>query len=286
MEFKKIAVLGGAGTMGIGIVQVCAQAGIQVLLFETSKEIANKGKVKLDKTLQKLVEKGKMSDTDKQATLDRVVLCDNYQDMVDVDMVIEAIFENLQLKQDIFGQLDKICKPETILATNTSSLSVTEIASATQRPEKFIGLHFFNPVPLMKLVELVMGLSTSEETYQAAYDFCKQIGKKSIKAKDTPGFLVNYLQIPLLNIAVKALEEGLASAEDIDAACVYGMNHPMGPLALLDMLGLDTAVHVFNYMYEGTNDERFWPRHLHKQMVQAGHYGRKSGKGFYTYKKD
>lgn len=286
MKFSKIAVLGGAGTMGIGIVQVAAQAGIQVLLFETSKEVGTKGKAKLDKTLQKLVDKGKMADNNKQAIMDRVVICDNYQDMVDVDMVIEAIFENLELKRQIFSQLDDICKPETIFATNTSSLSVTEIAAATRRPDRFIGLHFFNPVPLMKLVEIVMGLSTSEETYQAAYQFCEQIGKKSIKAKDTPGFLVNYLQIPLINTAVMALENGLASAEDIDAACVYGMNHPMGPLALLDMLGLDTAVHVFNYMYEGTHDERFWPRHLHKQMVQAGHYGRKSGQGFYKYDKE
>jgi 3-hydroxybutyryl-CoA dehydrogenase len=285
MKFEKIAVVGGAGTMGNGIVQTAAQAGIQVLLVEANMDVANKGKAKLDKTLQKVVDKGKLAATDKQAILDRVTPCDDYQLLADVDMVVEAIFENIQLKKDIFAKIDAICKPETILASNTSALSITEIASATKRPEKCIGLHFFNPVPLMKLVELVMGLYTAEDTYQAAFDFCVQVGKKSIKAKDTPGFLVNYLQIPLLIAAVTALENGIASAEDIDAACVYGMNHPMGPLALLDMIGLDNALDVFNVMYTGTNDTKYWPRVLHKRMVQSGNFGRKTGKGFYTYDK-
>lgn len=283
MNFKKVAVLGGAGTMGIGIVQTAAQAGIEVLLFETKLEVGEKGKARLDRTLQKLVEKGKLTAESKQNILDKIVLCDNYQDLADVDLVIEAVFENIQLKKDIFKQLDQIVKPEAILATNTSALSVTEIASATQRPEKVIGLHFFNPVPVMKLVELVMGLATSEETFQASVGFCKQIGKETIKAKDTPGFLVNYLQIPLLNGAVIAYENGLASAEDIDKACVLGMNHPIGPLALLDLIGLDTALAVFNVMHEGTGDAKFRPCTVHKRLVQAGHLGRKSGKGFYTY---
>lgn len=283
MEIKRVAVLGGAGTMGSGIVQTIAQAGIEVLLFETNLEVAQKGKSKLEKVVQKLVEKGKVSVQEKQNMLDRVVLCDNYQAMADVDLVVEAVFENMQLKKEIFKQLDEVIKPEAILASNTSALSLTEIASSTKRPEKVIGLHFFNPVPVMKLVELVMGLATSEEIYQAAAAFCEQIGKKSIRAKDTPGFLVNYLQIPLLNGAVAAYEAGLSSAEDIDKACVLGMNHPIGPLALLDLIGLDTALDVFNVMYEGTGDMRFWPRTLHKRLVQAGHLGRKTGQGFYTY---
>lgn len=283
MNFNKVAVIGGAGTMGIGIVQTVAQAGIEVLLFETKLEVGEKGKARLDKTLQKIVEKGKISADKKQNILDKIVLCDNFQDIADVDLVIEAVYENIQLKKDIFKQLDEIVKPETILASNTSALSVTEIASATKRPDKVIGLHFFNPVPVMKLVELVMGLATSEETYQASVDLCKQIGKETIKAKDTPGFLVNYLQIPLLVGAVAAYEDGVASAEDIDKACVLGMNHPIGPLALLDLIGLDTALDVFNVMYEGTKDFRFWPRTLHKRLVQAGHLGRKSGQGFYKY---
>ena len=283
MEFKKVAVLGGAGTMGSGIVQTIAQAGIEVLLFETNLEVAQKGKTKLDKVMQKLVDKGKVTTQEKQNMLSKIVLCDNYQAMADVDLVIEAVFENIQLKRDIFKQLDEIVKPETLLASNTSALSLTEIASATKRPDKVIGLHFFNPVPVMKLVELVMGLATSEETYQAFVAFCEQIGKKVIRAKDTPGFLVNYLQIPLLNGAVAAYEAGLSSAEDIDKACVLGMNHPIGPLALLDLIGLDTALAVFNVMYEGTGDMRFWPRTIHRRLVQAGHLGRKTGKGFYTY---
>lgn len=283
MEFKKVAVLGGAGTMGSGIVQTIAQAGIEVLLFETNLELAQKGKTKLDKVVQKLVDKGKVTAQDKINMLDRIVLCDNYQAMADVDLVIEAVFENIQLKKDIFKQLDEIVKPEALLASNTSALSLTEIASATQRQDKVIGLHFFNPVPVMKLVELVMGLATSEETYQASVVFCEQIGKKVIRAKDTPGFLVNYLQIPLLNGAVAAYEAGLSSAEDIDKACVLGMNHPIGPLALLDLIGLDTALDVFNVMYDGTGDMRFWPRTIHRRLVQAGHLGRKTGKGFYTY---
>ncbi len=284
MEFKKVAVIGGAGTMGSGIVQTIAQAGIEVLLFETNLEVAQKGKTKLDKVVQKLVDKGKVSAQDKLNMFDRIVLCDNYQAMADVDLVIEAVFENIQLKRDIFKQLDEIVKPEALLASNTSALSLTEIASATKRPDKIIGMHFFNPVPVMKLVELVMGLETSEQTYQASTAFCEQIGKKVIKAKDTPGFLVNYLQIPLLNGAVAAYEAGLSSAEDIDKACVLGMNHPIGPLALLDLIGLDTALDVFNVMYEGTGDIKFWPRTIHRRMVQAGHLGRKTGKGFYTYK--
>ncbi|MHB8075749.1 3-hydroxyacyl-CoA dehydrogenase family protein [Desulfosporosinus fructosivorans] len=283
MEFRKVAVLGGAGTMGSGIVQTIAQAGIEVLLFETNLEVAQKGKTKLDKVVQKLVDKGKVSAQDKINMLDRIVLCDNYQAMADVDLVIEAVFENIQLKKDIFKQLDEILKPEALLASNTSALSLTEIASATKRQDKVIGLHFFNPVPVMKLVELVMGLATSEETYQASVVFCEQISKKVIRAKDTPGFLVNYLQIPLLNGAVAAYEAGLSSAEDIDKACVLGMNHPIGPLALLDLIGLDTALDVFNVMYEGTGDMRFWPRTIHRRLVQAGHLGRKTGKGFYNY---
>lgn len=283
MDFKKVAVIGGAGTMGSGIVQTIAQAGIEVLLFETNIEVAQRGKAKLEKVVQKLVEKGKVSVQDKQAMLDQIVLCDNYQAIADADLVIEAVFENMQLKKEIFKQLDEIVKPEAILASNTSALSLTEIGGVTKRPDKVVGLHFFNPVPVMKLVEIVMGLVTSEETYKASADFCERIGKRAIRAKDTPGFLVNLLQIPLLNTAVAAYEAGLSSAEDIDNACVLGMNHPIGPLALLDLIGLDTALDVFGVMYEGTGDMKYRPCTIHRRLVQAGHLGRKSGKGFYTY---
>lgn len=283
MLFKTVAVLGGAGTMGSGIVQAVAQAGLQVLLFETDREAARRGKGKIGKVVAKLAEKGKISEADKQSLLDRIELCDDFQCLQEADLVIEAVYENIDLKKELFRKLDALLKPEVIIASNTSALSVTELAGVTKRQDKVIGLHFFNPAPVMKLVEIVMGLTTSEETYQAAVDFCGQIGKKVIKAKDTPGFLVNYLQIPLLNGAVAAYEAGLASAEDIDKACVLGMNHPIGPLALLDLIGLDNALDVFTAMYEGTGDMRFWPRTIHKRLVQAGHLGRKSGQGFYTY---
>ncbi|MDR3271096.1 MAG: 3-hydroxybutyryl-CoA dehydrogenase [Peptococcaceae bacterium] len=285
MAFTKVAVVGGSGTMGNGIVQTVAQAGIKTYLVETNMELAEKGKARLDKSLSKLVEKGKINDDRKNEILGNIVLTDKYEDVADVDFVIEAIFENIQLKKEIFAKLDAIVKPETILASNTSALSITEIASVTKRPEKVIGFHFFNPVPLMPLVELVMGLFCSEETYLAAEKLVDQIGKKYVKAKDTPGFLVNYLQIPLLVGAVEALENGLASAEDIDKACVFGMNHPMGPLHLLDMIGLDNALDVFTVMYESTGNEKFRPRTMHRRLVQSGNWGRKTGKGFFSYEK-
>ncbi|NMA66869.1 MAG: 3-hydroxybutyryl-CoA dehydrogenase, partial [Clostridiaceae bacterium] len=266
--------------------QTVAQAGIKTYLVETSMEMAEKGKARLDKTLDRLVQREKITKERKQEILDNITLCDKYEDVADVDIVIEAIFENIDLKKEVFAKLDAICKPETILASNTSSLSITEIAAATKRPDKCIGFHFFNPVPLMPLVELITGLFCSEETYKASEELCVQIGKKSVKAKDTPGFLVNYLQIPLLVGAVQALENGLASAEDIDNACVFGMNHPMGPLHLLDMIGLDNALDVFTIMYESTGDAKFKPCTLHKRLVQSGNWGRKTGKGFFTYEKN
>lgn len=283
MKFTKVAVVGGSGTMGNGIVQTVAQAGITTYLVEMNMEVAEKGKARLDKALDRLVQKSKITEERKQEILGNIVLCDKYEDIADVDIVIEAIFENIDLKKEIFAKLDAICKPETILASNTSSLSITEIAAATKRPDKCIGFHFFNPVPLMPLVELITGLFCSEETYKASEELCVQIGKKFVKAKDTPGFLVNYLQIPLLAGAVQALENGLASAEDIDNACVFGMNHPMGPLHLLDMIGLDNALDVFTIMYESTGDAKFRPATLHKRLVQSGNFGRKTGKGFFTY---
>lgn len=284
MQFEKVAVLGGAGTMGSGIVQAVAQAGLQVLLFETDRERARGGKEKISQVVGKLAAKGKISEAGKQSLLDRIEVCDDFQRLQEADLMIEAVYENIDLKKELFRKLDALLKPEIILASNTSALSVTELAGVTKRPDKVVGLHFFNPAPVMELVEIVMGLTTSEETYQAAVDFCGQIGKQVIKAKDTPGFLVNYLQIPLLNGAVAAYEAGLASAEDIDKACVLGMNHPIGPLALLDLIGLDNALDVFTAMYEGTGDMRFRPRTLHKRLVQAGYLGRKNGQGFYTYR--
>ncbi|MCL6449351.1 MAG: 3-hydroxybutyryl-CoA dehydrogenase [Armatimonadetes bacterium] len=280
-----VAVVGGGGTMGSGIVQAVSQAGLAVLLIEQDSAVAEKAKEKVGKVIQKLVEKGKISKADSEAIQERIRPCGTLEEAAKADLVIEAVYENINLKKEIFKRLDEIAGPEVILASNTSALSITELGSATSRPDKVIGLHFFNPAPVMKLVEVVMGLKTSEETYRTAVEFCARIGKETVRAKDTPGFLVNWLQIPLLNGAVYALENGLASAEDIDKAMVLGCNHPIGPLALLDLIGLDNALDVFTVMYEQTGDMRYRPCTLHKRMVQAGKLGRKTGEGFFIYKK-
>jgi len=285
MAIKKVAVVGGGGTMGSGIVQACAQMGLEVSLIEIKEEFAVNGKAKIEKLVNKKIAKGKMTETDAKAMMDLITPKVGYEQAADADLVIEAVFENMDLKKEIFGKLSEVTRPEVVLCTNTSALSVTAIAAATNKPDKVVGMHFFNPAAVMKLVEIVMGLTTSEETYQIAYDFCKQIGKTSVRAKDTPGFLVNWLQIPLLNLAVWSLENGLASAEDIDNAMLFGCNHPIGPLALLDMIGLDNALDVFNVMYEQTGDMRYRPATLHKRMVMAGKLGRKSGEGFFKYNK-
>lgn len=285
MKVGVVAVVGGGGTMGSGIVQTVAQAGLTVLLIEQDLEIAKKGREKIGGVIRKLVERGKLSKEDGEAIAGRIHPCGALEDAAKADLVIEAVYENIELKKDLFRRLDGIVKPDVILASNTSALSITELGSATTRPDKVIGLHFFNPAPVMKLVEVVMGLKTSEETYQRAVEFCSRIGKETVRAKDTPGFLVNWLQIPLLNGAVYALESGLASAEDIDKAMVLGCNHPIGPLALLDLIGLDNALDVFTVMYEQTGDPRYRPSTLHKRMVQAGKLGRKTGEGFFSYKK-
>lgn len=285
MPVNIVAVVGGGGTMGSGIVQAVSQAGLAVLLIEQDSAVAEKAKEKVGKVIQKLVEKGKISKADSEAIQERIRPCGTLEEAAKADLVIEAVYENINLKKEIFKRLDEIAGPEVILASNTSALSITELGSATSRPDKVIGLHFFNPAPVMKLVEVVMGLKTSEETYRTAVEFCARIGKETVRAKDTPGFLVNWLQIPLLNGAVYALENGLASAEDIDKAMVLGCNHPIGPLALLDLIGLDNALDVFTVMYEQTGDMRYRPCTLHKRMVQAGKLGRKTGEGFFIYKK-
>jgi len=282
MDIKKVGVV-GCGLMGGGIVEVTAKAGYTVIVSEINQQLLDKGIAAINKSLSKAVERGKLAEKDKTSALQLIKGTVNMEDFKDCDLVIEAAVENMELKKKIFTDLDKICPQETILASNTSCLSVIDIAAVTQRQDKVLGMHFFNPVPLMKLVELVKTISTSEETLNTARVFGESLDKTVVIAQDTPGFIVNRLLLPFLLEAVKMLESGTATREDIDKAIVLGLNHPMGPLRLSDLVGLDTAYYICNAMYEETKDPRFAPPILLKKMVTAGQYGRKSRKGFYDY---
>ncbi len=282
MDIKKVGVV-GCGLMGGGIVEVTAKAGYTVIVSEINQQLLDKGIAAINKSLSKAVERGKLTEEDKTSALQLIKGTVNMEDFKDCDLVIEAAVENMELKKKIFTDLDKICPQETILASNTSCLSVIDIAAVTQRQDKVLGIHFFNPVPLMKLVELVKTISTSEETLNTARVFGESLDKSVVIAQDTPGFIVNRLLLPFLLEAVKMLESGMATREDIDKAIVLGLNHPMGPLRLSDLVGLDTAYYICNAMYEETKDPRFAPPILLKKMVTAGQYGRKSRKGFYDY---
>jgi len=284
MEIKKVGVV-GAGLMGSGIAQVCAQAGYDVIISETAEDLLKKGLASIDGFLTKSVEKEKISQQDKDAIIGRIKGTTEINDFSDRDIVIEAITENMDLKKKVFSGLDKICPPSAILASNTSALSVIEIATATCRMDKVVGMHFFNPAPLMKLLEIVQTIATSEETYQICEEFGKSVGKTVVRAKDTPGFIVNRLSIPFALNAIRMLESGVASCEDIDTAVNVGLNHPMGPLALADFLGIDTLYYAARDMYEKFKEPYFAPPVLLEKMVAAGWYGRKAGKGFYEYKK-
>ena len=281
MEIKKVGVL-GCGLMGSGIAQVSATAGFDVTVLEVEQKFLDKGFAGIEKSLAKFAEKGTLKDTP-QAVRARLKGTTNMQDLADCDIVIEAVIENVGEKKKMYTALDGVVKKDAIFASNTSSISITELMTATKRPERFIGLHFFNPVPIMKLVEVVRTIATDNSVFDAAYDFCKKLGKVSVRTSDKTGFIVNRLLVPYLLDAVRAYEEGVASIEDIDNAVKLGMGHPMGPFTLLDFVGLDTTYYITHVMFDEFKERRFASPPLLKRMVMAGWYGRKSGKGFYDY---
>jgi 3-hydroxybutyryl-CoA dehydrogenase len=283
MEIKKVGVV-GCGTMGSGITQVCAQSGYQVVVSEINEEILNKGLASINKTLTRGVEKGDLSEQDKHSTLARIKGTTNIKDFSECDLVIEAVNESMDLKKEVFSLLDKTCLEHTILATNTSVLSIVDMAVVTKRPEKVLGLHFFNPVSVMRLLEIVKTIATNDETLEFGKSFGESLGKSIVVAQDIPGFIVNRLMTPFMLNAIRMIEEKIATRDDIDNAINLGMNHPMGPLKLLDLIGIDTVFFAANAMYEELKDPQYAPPPLMKKMVAAGWLGRKTGKGFYEYK--
>jgi 3-hydroxybutyryl-CoA dehydrogenase len=283
MELEQIGVV-GCGLMGSGIAEVCAKAGYRVVVREISDELLQKGLDRIQRSLSKAIARGKSTDEQAEQTLARIQGTLDLADLSDSDLVVEAAVENMGIKKEIFAQLDSILPSPAILASNTSSLCITEIASATRREDKVLGIHFFNPVPVMPLIEFVRTILTSDETMEVAHQFGASLGKIMVTAKDTPGFIVNRLLIPYLLDAVRVYEDGLASREDIDNAIKLGLNHPMGPLTLLDFVGLDTCLFISDAMYEEYKDPRYAAPPLLRRMVLAGRLGRKSGQGFYDYR--
>ena len=284
MEIKKVGVV-GCGQMGSGITQVCAQAGYQVIVSEISSELLNKGLASISSRLTRDVEKGRLSEQDKNSAINRIKGTTDTKDFADRDLVIEAAIENMDLKKKIFAELDKICPKHAILATNTSCLSIIDMAMVTSRPDRVLGMHFFNPVPVMKLLEIAKTIATSDEILEAGQTFGKSLGKTIVIAKDTPGFIVNCLLIPYLLSAIRMLAAGVATKEDIDAGITLGLNHPMGPLALTDLIGNDIVLFIANGLYDEFKEPQYAPPPLLKKMVTAGWLGRKTQKGFYEYSK-
>ncbi len=284
MKIKTIGVV-GAGTMGHGIAQVAAQSGFSVILNDITNELVTKGKNSIEKFLSKSVEKGKITEQQKKDTLANLSTTTSLNDLKQCDLVVEAIFENPKVKKEVFEKLDKLCKKQTILASNTSTIPITDLASATKRPEQFIGMHFMNPVPLMKLVEVIRGLRTSDETAQIITSLAEQMGKTPVEVNDGPGFVSNRVLFAMINEAIFCVQDGTGTIEAIDTVMKLGMNHPMGPLALADLIGLDVSLNILTVLYEGFNDSKYRPCPLLKKMAQAGYLGRKSGRGFYEYSK-
>lgn len=283
MEIKQVGVV-GCGQMGSGIAQVCAQSGYEVIVSEVNEALLNKGLAAINSSLTRAVEKERITAKDKEAILSRIKGTTSLKDFSGCDLVIEAAMENLELKKKIFAELDSVCPKHAILATNTSCLSITEMAMTTKRPDKVLGMHFFNPPPAMKLLEMSRTITTSEKTLETGRSFGQSLGKTVIVAPDAPGFIVNRLMVPQVFNAIRMLESGMATREDIDAGMTLGLNHPIGPLAMADLVGLDTFCYIGNAMYDELKDPQYAPPVLLKKMVAAGWLGRKSGKGFYDYK--
>lgn len=282
MQIKTVGVV-GAGTMGNGIAQVCASANLDVILMDLGDNQIEKGIITISGSLDRLIKKEKITADDKQKVLSRVSTTTSLESLANVDIVIEAATENEALKLELFGQLDKICKKETILASNTSSISLTRLAAATQRPAQVIGMHFMNPVPVMTLAEIIRAIQTNDKTYQQVHELSEFIGKIPVEVNDSPGFVSNRILMPMINEAAFTLHEGIATAEAIDEVMKLGMAHPMGPLMLADLIGLDTCLSIIKILHDGFADSKYRPCPLLQQMVDAGYLGRKSGRGFYDY---
>ena len=281
-DVRKVGVL-GCGLMGSGIAEISAKAGLETWVREVSDQFVEKGKGAITKSLDKAVEKGKLEAGARESALGNLKFTTSLDDLKDCDLIVEAVTEDLALKNEMFGTLDKVCPPHTIFASNTSSLTIADMAAATSRPDRVLGLHFFNPVPVMKLVEVVRTIATSDEAYQTAQSFVRAIGKEPVEAKDTSGFIVNRLLVPYMLDSIRCLEQGLASVEDIDKSMVLGTGYPMGPFVLSDFVGIDTLYKISEIMFEEFREPRFAPPPLLKRMVTMGYYGRKTKKGFYDY---
>ena len=281
-EVRRVGVL-GCGLMGSGIAEICAKAGLQTWVREVSDPFVEKGKASIKRSLDKAVEKGKLEAAARDAALAQLQFTTALEDLKECDIVIEAVTEDLALKNEMFGTLDKICPPHTIFASNTSSLTIADMAAATSRPDRVLGLHFFNPVPVMKLVEVVRTIATSDDAYRTAFEFVTKVGKEPVEAKDASGFIVNRLLVPYMLDAIRCLEQGLASIEGIDKSMVLGTGYPMGPFTLSDFVGIDTLYRISEIMFEEFREPRFAPPPLLKRMVTMGYYGRKSKRGFYDY---
>ncbi|MEZ4416956.1 MAG: 3-hydroxybutyryl-CoA dehydrogenase [Gemmatimonadota bacterium] len=282
MEIKKVGVV-GCGLMGSGIAEISAKAGLNVVVREVDDQALAAGRKRIEKSLGKAVEKEKMTAEDRDAALGRTAFTTQLSDMADCDLIIEAIVEDMAAKNELFGELDTLCGPKTIFASNTSSLTVTDMAAATSRPDRVVGLHFFNPVPVMKLVEVVKTIVTSKEAFDAAFAFAKKVGKTPITAKDNSGFVVNLLLVPYMLDAIRQLERGVASIEDIDTGMMLGCGYPMGPFTLCDFVGIDTLYRISEIMFDEYREERYAPPPLLKRIVAMGRFGRKTGKGFYDW---